>query len=166
MGVDINISFKPKAKVKQLAKAFENFEMSVFKAVNIGGIKYENLLKANLTSGKFGIKTDSGRLRNSFKVKTKRTSSGAESTVGTNLVYARIHEKGGKINVTTKMSNFAWFKFMETQETMWKAIALSKGRQINIPAKHYMELTLRTGKVQILTSIEKALLNDFLKGIK
>ena len=57
-------------------------------------------------------------------------------------VYAAVHEyglpKGGKgvFSATAKQIRFFWAKFLETGNTMWKALALKKG--YTIPARPYL----------------------------
>ena len=58
---------------------------------NIGGLLV-NKVRSNLDAGIYGVKTDTGALRNSIRY----TMSGATLGVGSDLVYAQYQEEGTK----------------------------------------------------------------------
>ena len=63
-----------------------------------GGFVVEAFAKINAGSGRPGLNIQSGNLVNSINVsKGKQTKTGAWVDIGTNVVYARIHELGGII---------------------------------------------------------------------
>lgn len=51
-------------------------------------------------------------------------------------VYGAVHEYGGTFTITAKQRAFFWYKWYETQEPMWKALALSD--TYTIPARPYL----------------------------
>ncbi len=113
-----------------------------------------------LARGTHKIKTKDGGLRSSLATEVKVSGFNVEGLVGSNLAYARIQEEGGTINVTDKMKRFAWFKYGETGNLMWKAIALSES--ITIPAHWYMRNTLKDEKRSVLQIFEGRLAQRIL----
>ena len=69
--------------------------------------------------------------------------------ISANSPYATIHLYGGTINptipITSKMRNFFWAKYYESGQETWKALALTKKKElkpvIQIPARPYITLT-------------------------
>ena len=69
--------------------------------------------------------------------------------VSANSPYAAIHQFGGTLKptipITSKMRKFFWAKFYESGQTNWKALALTKKKElkpvIRIPARPYVTLT-------------------------
>lgn len=110
----------------------------------------------NLARGTYKIKTKSGGLRSSLATEVDVSGFNVEGKVGSKLIYARIQEEGGTINVTDKMRRFAWFKFKETGVMMWKAIALSQS--VTIPAHWYLRNTLKENKGRVVKTFERRLL--------
>ncbi|WP_286747883.1 phage virion morphogenesis protein [Roseivirga sp. UBA1976] len=52
--------------------------------------------------------------------------------------YAQIHNEGGKIPVTPLMRKFFWAMFYETGEEVYKNMAMTKKKEIEIPARTFM----------------------------
>ena len=50
--------------------------------------------------------------------------------------YAAVHEYGHTQKITPRQRGFFWYKFRETAEAMWKALALSE--TYTIPARPYL----------------------------
>ncbi|MCX7737477.1 MAG: phage virion morphogenesis protein [Candidatus Kapabacteria bacterium] len=65
------------------------------------------------------------------------------------MTYAAIHQYGGNITlyipITSKMRKFFWAKYYNTGLVNWKAMALTKKKElkptIRIPARPYITLT-------------------------
>ena len=72
------------------------------------GIELLNKVKADKLSGQvLNVKT--GKLRRSMNMKFENSQDGMSASVGTNTVYARIHEFGGKIFPKNgKALKFTW----------------------------------------------------------
>jgi len=159
---DINIIIKnkqTKLKFKRLADMDKSILFPAFKRALL---YLEGAVDKNLATGKYGIKTRSGRLRTSLDSRVRFRGKDIEGIVGTNLVYAAIQERGGRINVTSKMAAFAWHKWYETGLIMWKAIALMKGRQVVIPAHWYMRNTAKAER----NRVSKIIKDGLISGIK
>jgi len=158
MSVDLKIRLKDKKtvlKMKGIEKATsENLRIAIRKGLE----HYRSKTDKNIATGKFKIKTRTGRLRSSLAVNVKSFSDKVTGKMGTNLVYAKIQEEGGKITVTNKMAAFAWHKWYDTGLMMWKAIALRKGRQITIPAHWYLRNTFKEEKKEVLRIIQRKIL--------
>lgn len=90
---------------------------------------YYTLLRKNIS--KF---SKSGSLLNSWKFEIYNQT---EASIYSNLPYARIQDKGGKIPITSKMRNFAWRMYFKTKNKMWKAVAITKKKYVTMPAKEY-----------------------------
>lgn len=69
--------------------------------------------------------------------------------ISANSPYAAIHQFGGTLTptipITSKMRKFFWAKFYNTGLVNWKAMALTKNKElkptIRIPARPYITLT-------------------------
>ena len=69
--------------------------------------------------------------------------------ISANSPYAAIHQYGGTVKptipITTRMRKFFWAKYYETGQENWKALALTKRKEIKpiiqIPARPYITLT-------------------------
>lgn len=78
-----------------------------------------------------------------------RPQSKSSIIISVNSPYAAIHQFGGTVNpiipITSKMRKFFWAKFYETNQNNWKALALTKKKElkpvISIPARPYITLT-------------------------
>lgn len=109
--------------------------------------QYHKLLKRNIN--KF---SKSGKLLASWKFEL---FSETKSSVYSNAVYARIQDQGGKIKITNKMRNFAWYMFKKTGNKMWKAIAITKKSHIQMPSKGYSQVNLNIIKKFIERKYER-----------
>jgi len=70
----------------------------LMEAAMAGGRVVEGHAKVNAGSGRPGLRIQKGTLTNSIEaVRGKLRKTFAESNIGTNVVYARIHELGGII---------------------------------------------------------------------
>lgn len=80
------------------------------------------------------LKAPTGRLRSSITTKTKREGNLIETSVGTNVVYAPIHEFGGTTmpSVTERMRKFAWAMFYKSNDEKWKRLALTRKSRLEI----------------------------------
>jgi len=159
--MELAIKFDKDRTELRLKKFIANEKNDVLKGVFKAGHHLRTAVDIALARGTYKIKTRKGGLRASLGVVARIISGGAVGIMGTNLIYARIQEKGGKINVTQRMSRFAWYKFSETGDTMWKAIALSKGRQITIPAHWYMRKTAQKEKKEVLRIVSTTYMDGY-----
>lgn len=60
-------------------------------------------------------------------------------TVGTTLVYARIHEEGGFVRSKGKMEKFFWAMYMQTRREFYRIMALSVRKKggVQMPARPF-----------------------------
>lgn len=56
--------------------------------------------------------------------------------MGSNVPYAAVHEFGYSKRITKRQRGFFWYKYYETKNEMWLALALSE--RYNIPARPYL----------------------------
>ena len=161
MSFEMKIEMDGQEKLIKFNDLKDNFPLKLKQAILKGHLKFEFEVQQNLRSGKFGIKnrSNSAGLMGSMTSKVQVSGGQYVGTTTFNKVYASIQEDGGRINITTKMSKFAWHMFFDTGEPMWKAIALKKGGHITIPPHHYASGTLKASKPDIIAVITRSLLN-------
>lgn len=100
-------------------------------------------LNGNTYLAASSLRRISGMLANSITHKVLAGSTGVEATIGTNLLYGRIHELGGIIRA--KNSPFLVFK---TEDGMWHRV-----KSVEMPARPFL--------MPALLSNEKAILNYY-----
>jgi hypothetical protein len=83
--------------------------------------------------------SDTGDLYRSIKVVTR----GRRHFITSNLPYANIQDKGGRIIITQKMRSKMWALYMSTGNNMYKYIAISKKNYVVINAKHYTNVDVK-----------------------
>lgn len=106
-----------------------------------------------------GILNDTGNLVDSIKIISRSSNSVNVGIRTSEIPYAELHQKGGKIFVTEKMRKFFWAKYYQhassagrsrgkrsvstNQEAdFWKAMALKrKNATITIPKRQFMDAT-------------------------
>lgn len=79
----------------------------------------------------------SGNLRRGIK-KIKVTQNKIIVGVAGNIPYAQIHNEGGKIPITPKMRRWAWYMFKKTNNELYKGIALTSKKHIEIPERKFI----------------------------
>ncbi len=96
----------------------------------------------------------SGALRDSIRIKSLNPKKIVVGVDG--IKYAAIHNEGGTTHprVTDKMRGWAWSKYYETGNDMYKAIALTKKSKltVKIPQRKYLGNSVTLNK-QILTKL-------------
>ena len=97
------------------------------------------LIKWKPTSRNTGRKilTKTRRLRKGIKIKSatpRKVTVGVDS----NIKYAKIHNKGGKLEITPKMRRYFWAMFKETGDAYFKGMALTKKTHFDIPARPFI----------------------------
>lgn len=91
--------------------------------------------KSAFNNGKTLTKTR--RLRKGIHLKTVQQKKVVIS-VDSNIKYAKIHNEGGKIEITPKMRRLFWAKFSETGDERYKWMALTKKKHIEIPQRQFI----------------------------
>ena len=79
-------------------------------------------------------------------------------------VYAAVHEYGGTFTITPRQRAFFWHKWAETEEPMWKALALSV--TYTIPARPYMRPALDAYKGYAMAVAASRLAHRMEKAVK
>lgn len=102
-----------------------------------------------------------GRLRSSLSSKVERDGSVIKTSVGTNVIYAAIHEKGGTVKptVSDRMRKFAWAMFFKTKDDKFKRLALTKKNRltINIPARPFIQPSIEDAMPSFQENISRVL---------
>lgn len=90
---------------------------------------------------------------------------GAEVEYGTNVPYARIHEEGGTIqqNVTAKQRRFFWAMYMQSQNTMYRAMAMSNTLKIKIPKRPYFKPGIKNFEREAQPMLQERMRNRVLE---
>ena len=135
-------------------------------AKNMPIVLYQGMLKAvqylrskvdeNISSGKFGIKTDSGSLRRSLAADVDVDGNDIVGIVGSNLPYAGIQEYGGQTAPHIIEARKAKaLRFMG--KGGWIFVKRVNHPGSKIPAHWYMRNTLIEEKQAILNILEQAM---------
>ena len=112
-----------KTNIKAFTKALENKNSRLGKGARLAMVRgmrfYEGKMIAEQMTGRPGLKTQTGQLRNSWQIRTEEKGDvGFSVSLGTSVVYARIHQFGGTIK--PKIKEFLVFKidgqFIKTKE--------------------------------------------------
>lgn len=81
----------------------------------------------------------SGALRDSGEI-TQQTEDSVEVSFGEGLVYSIFHQRGtGPHAVTPRQRGYFWYKFFETGQTSWKAMALTKILK-GLPVRRHVQI--------------------------
>ncbi len=99
---------------------------------------------------------------------TIHTTKGNSIEVYCGLAYANIHNEGGRIPITAKMRRYFWARFIESKasEEHWRAMALTKKKQISIPRRTFVGVSRTTDKNFQRISDKVMEETDFMKGLK
>lgn len=120
-----------------------------------GGHVIEAHAKINAGSGRPGLTVRTGTLINSIKVSSgKRSKTKAEAEIGTNVIYARIHEIGGIIKpVAAKM--LSWVS--ATGERIFAGA-------VHIPARPYLRPAMDENEPEIVKAVETEIWRNLKKA--
>lgn len=95
---------------------------------------------------------DSGKLRDSFFV--------SNSKIFSKVPYAAIQNYGGRIRITNRMRRKMWALYYQTGEEIYKNIAITRKRYIEMPAQNYVSKVkkfIRELKRTLLYNLNKKL---------
>jgi len=152
----------PKGKVIVLEDNFDAVRNAVtgamlMDAAEAGGFVIEGRAKINAGSGRPGLNIKTGALVNSIKVnKGKKTKTRADVNVGTNMIYARIHELGGIIKpVAAKM--LSWVS--DTGERIFANL-------VHIPARPYLRPAMDEHEPEIVKAVETEIWRNLDKATR
>lgn len=114
-------------------------------AAMAGGHVIEGHAKVNAGSGRPGLEMQTGALVNSITVdEVKKGKTKAEVGVGTNMIYARIHEIGGVI-VPKSAKMLSWVN---------KEGVRVFANAVHIPARPYLRPALDENEPDIVKAVE------------
>ena len=144
---ELNLSIEGKKKEsiklkKMSAKMIPNLKRGIDRAT----LRLERHIKSRKLSGQV-LKVRTGRLRSSWMQRGAEyvAGTGVSGRIATNLIYARIHEYGGIIRAKPG----GWLRF-KTADGSWHTV-----KQVRMPARPYVEPTLREKKDDITRDIVK-----------
>ena len=124
-------------------------------AAEAGGFVIEGHAKINAGSGRPGLNIKTGALVNSIKVdEDKKTETRADVTVGTNIIYARIHELGGIIKaVSAKM--LSWID--DAGNRIFANL-------VHMPARPYLRPAMDENEDKIVKAVETEIWRNLKKA--
>ena len=121
----------PKKELDKLDKG-KAFRIGLLNGVKDGMLFAES--EAKKSFGRSGnLKVRTGLLRRSIKSSVKKTTKGVEGTLSDNVIYAAIHEFGGKAG---------------------------KGLRSNIPARPFLRQAIENNIIQISRIIQKEIIKE------
>ena len=82
------------------------------------------------------------------RIKTRRVNQ-YRVDVEVDAVYGAVHEYGGTFTITPRQRRFFWYKWYETEDEMWKALALSV--TYTIPARPYLRPAIDAKQDEAIT---------------
>ena len=149
------------AEVAQKARAFF---LSSFTKEGFTDISFIPWVK-RMHCARHKILFQSYALKNSISIETASLKK-IEISAGEGVPYATLHNEGGTVTVrvTKRSRRFFWYKYKQTGDTKWKALALTKKHQLSsrIPKRQFIgESHALIEKVEqiMLQNIEKAVKN-------
>ncbi len=90
-----------------------------------------------------------GKLYQSFRATIKRS----QLVVTSSSPYAAIQNFGGRIKITDKMRSAMWALFYDTNNPMYKAIALTKKTFITLKGKDYLNINMQSILNKVMTTL-------------
>lgn len=87
------------------------------------------------------ILTKTRRLRRGIKIKSADSRKVVVGVDG-NIKYAKLHNEGGKLEITPKMRRYFWAMFKQTGDAYYKGLALTKKTHFDMPARPFIGNTL------------------------
>jgi hypothetical protein len=119
----------------------------------------ERVPKSSWTPVRANFENQTGALENSGRVVMVNQYS---ANVEFAIVYSAVHEYGLENQVITpRQRRFFWAKWYETNEDMWKALALS--RTYTIPARPYLRPAIDSHQRQAAHEMAGALRHEMVK---
>ena len=95
-----------------------------------------------------------GQLRNSIRVESRATNTGAEAEIVPHVIYARIQEFGGTIRP------------VHAQFLHWTTDGVDHfARQVTIPARPYLRPAVEDHKPQIMIAMKEAVANGIAESV-
>ncbi len=150
MATEISLKFNKK-DLKNIKKFPKKFSVGLLKGLRDGMFFAEAAAKKSF--GKTGkLQVGTGRLRSSIKSGVKQRIDSLIGYIGSNIIYAKIHEFGGIIRARAA-------KFLKFQvEGKWIIAS-----QVTIPAKPYLEPAIKNNIAQIKDLIGTSILREVRK---
>ena len=130
---------------------------AVEKAIKTCALELVAYIKSKKLSDQV-LKVRTGTLRRSITAQFESSGNSFTARVGTNLVYARIHEFGFKGTVNVKehqrLQTMAWGKLMKNPKSV---SVRSHAVNMNTPKRPYLGPSLEENKERYITNIRRAL---------
>jgi len=145
--INLEISEADKQKIKNMPRDF--------RAGYIKGMRDSMYLVEAAAKSRFGrageLKVRTGHLRRSIRSGIDANTHGVVGWIGSNIVYARIHELGGVI----KPTKAKYLKFQVNNKWVSK-------KQVTIPARPYLMPSITENIDKIKNIIRRSIINEVL----
>jgi len=117
---------------------FQGFVEESFNEGGLGEGEFSGSKKVHVNTGALTRSYIPGQPGNVSEVKVEANGR-LTFTVGTTLVYARIHEEGAFIRSKGRMEAFFWAMYMKTRREFYRIMALSVQKKggVQIPARPF-----------------------------
>lgn len=126
------LEFKRKLP-RKVAVVAVNFYKRNFQVGGFVDKPFQKWKKPSKKGGNTLVKT--GNLRRSVK---QISVSPTRVVIGSDMPYAKIHNEGGKIEITPKMRRYFWAMFKKTKDVKYKAMALTKQKHLTMPKRQFI----------------------------
>jgi len=137
------VEVKGRAKLERAARGLGRVRRRMLANLLVAGMKFANASIANIRLNyltgprpkRLGV--GKGTLRSSIRFTHRTGSDDITFKFGTNVPYARVHEKGKTLHptVTPKMRKWAWRQFFKTGDELFKGLALTRKERLSIKIK-------------------------------
>lgn len=148
--LELNLSIEGNKKESIKLKKFnKKLTPNLKRGIDKATLRLERHIKSRKLSGQV-LKPRTGRLRSSWarKAAVDKPGVGVQGRVGTNVVYARIHEFGGVIR---PKSSDGWLRFKIGGS--WVTV-----KSVTIPARPYVGPTIREKKDEVTRDIVREIM--------
>lgn len=152
--MDIHIDFVNKSVMVNMKQLEKDFPVRLHNAVYAAVEQGRSEVVKSLTSGKYEIKTDTGRLRDSFEAEVQNRGTEVRGILRSGGVkYAAIHEFGGDIYPVK--ANALKFRLRSGQWITTK--------HVKMPERRYVKRSILDNQEKILRVFANALMKDIIK---
>jgi len=165
MAINIDIAGIPKLQfaASALRKASQAIRERLLRAANDFGNDVVKTSREDYLTGprpkKLGVGT--GNLRSRIRSIVEASGNDINIKVGTDVIYGRIHEKGGTTHptVTKKMRGWAWYMYGKTGEDKFKGLALTRKNRLTIklPARPFLSPAVKDNLPKFKLTVQNIL---------
>lgn len=145
--MELTVEIRAEALLARLKGTHDRLQADLRRAVERLSITVQSDVKENKLTGQV-LHVRSGTLRRSINRKVDEDARGIMATVGTNVIYGRVHEYGfqGQVNVR--------------EHTRMGHTVSAHTRQVDLPERSFLRSTLREREDEIKDTLRAAVLRS------